>query len=329
MKRILLFLSLLLLVSCEPLLSPPLETPQNFELYKPSQTATALPITPTVEETVVIPTATLQAINTPLPTNAPVPGATEDIDPAAVITIPGGSFWMGCSPDTSELAICPSSAQPAHEVTLNEFTIGVYEVSNAQYQVCVAAGSCSQPRVLSSKTRPDYYINPAYANFPVVNVTHQDAEDYCSFMGGRLPTEAEWEYAARGPEGNLYPWGNQSPDCSFANSFNNANGTACVGDTTAIGSYPNGRSDFGLMDMAGNVWEWVGDYYSPSYYESSPPENPTGPDLGMEYVVRGGGWSGSWLYLQTTTRAYDLNYYRGADLGFRCVFQNESDNPSD
>lgn len=327
MKRILLILSLFLLVACEPLLSPPPETTRSLTIFNSTQTPTDLPtIAPTTALTET-PTDIPQPTRMPLPTNAPIPGPAGEIDPDAFILIPAGSFLMGCDPENNANQPCSTTNQPQHEVRLGEYSIGVYEVTNARYQTCVEAEACSSPRSGGSKTRTDYYNNPAYANYPVVHVSYQDAQNYCAFIGGRLPTEAEWEYAARGPEGNLYPWGDQSPDCSYANSFNNANGTSCVGDTTPIGSYPGGVSYFGLMDMAGNVWEWVADYYSPNYYAESPTDNPTGPETGSEYVVRGGGWSGNWLSLQAASRAYDLSFYSGPDLGFRCVLPSTNPYP--
>ena len=319
MKTIIfLLISLLVFSGCEPLMTPPTEGQPAAEIIEPS--ATLVPeVVPT--ETAVPPTETSipQPTSTPLPTNAPIPAEPTDVDPQEMISIPAGTFLMGCDPANNGGLNCPAADGPAHQVSLDAFAIMRYEVTNARYQACVEAGGCEIPNAIDTETRAEYYGNPEYANYPVVNVSHSDAEAYCAWAEMRLPTEAEWEFSARGTAGNLYPWGNQDPDCSLANSYNDLNGTYCVTDTTAVGSYPAGASEFGLMDMAGNAWEWVADFYSPEYYDQSPQENPSGPESGSEYVVRGGGWSGSWLDLRGSARAYDLSFYSGSDLGFRCA----------
>ncbi len=315
---IFLLISLLVFSGCEPLLTPPAEVQPTAEIVEPSATLApeALPTetpVPATETSIPQPTATS------LPTNAPVPEEPTDIDPQEMVTIPAGTFLMGCDPANNAGQNCTISDGPAHQVSLDAFAMTRYEITNELYQACVEDGACEVPNDFSTGTRVEYYGNPDYANYPVVNVSHSDAKDYCTWAGMRLPTEAEWEYAARGTAGNLYPWGNEDPDCSLANSYNDLNGSYCVTDTTAVGSYSAGASEFGLMDMAGNAWEWVADFYSPDYYAQSPEENPSGPESGSEYVVRGGGWSGGWLDLRSSARAYDLSFYSGSDLGFRCA----------
>lgn len=336
MKRILLpllVLSFLLLTSCEPLRTPPAETPAPFSFYKTEAVPTEPPAASPTEDAAPepeLPSLTpspAKPTRTPLPTNPPIPAAPENLDPEAMVLIPGGSFLMGCDAANNASLACPESELPQHEVTVAQFLISKYEITNAQYQACVAKGECEKPTAEKSKTRAQYYSDPLFANFPVVNVTHKNAQAYCASIGGRLPTEAEWEFAARGPAGNLYPWGNETPGCDRANSYNNANGTSCVGDTTPVGAYPLGATPLGVMDLAGNVWEWVADYYAPDSYTQSAEVNPTGPASGAEFVVRGGGWSGSWLKLRTSARAYDLSFYSGSDLGFRCVLPYESPYP--
>jgi formylglycine-generating enzyme required for sulfatase activity len=132
-----------------------------------------------------------------------------------------------------------------------------------------------------------------------------------------LPTEAEWEYAARGPDGPNYPWGNETPTCDKANYWGKDDG--CVGDTTAIGSYPDGASWCGAQDMAGNVWEWVADCYDGDYYGRSPSRNPTGPSSGNYKVLRGGGWGNGQRFVRTAYRYNLTPGYRYSDVGFRCV----------
>ena len=320
MKRIIIFLlmSLLVLSACEPLQTPPEQAETDIKVFNPTETFTPEPI-PT--ETPIPPTETAQPepTNTPLPTNPPVPTLESEIIVGELVEIPGASFMMGCNGEINGDFSCPDSELPYHEVTLPSYYIDRYEVTNSQYKECVDAGVCEAPRSDGSTTREDYFTNPDYALYPVIQVTYEDAQTYCEWAGMRLPTEAEWELAARSVFANLYPWGNEDPDCTRANSLNNLNATSCVGDTTMVGSYPLGSSDYGVMDMAGNVWEWVADYYAADYYEVSPTENPLGPESGSERVVRGGGWSGSWRYLRTPSRAYDLPFYSGADLGFRCA----------
>jgi formylglycine-generating enzyme required for sulfatase activity len=163
---------------------------------------------------------------------------------------------------------------PVHRVCLTKaFEVDVHEVTNAEYRACVGAKRCSAPGTPGSRTRTSYYGNPQYVGFPVVHVSWNQAREYCSWAGKRLPSEAEWEYAARGGlAGKRYPRGD-SLSCADAN-YGRAEGSACRGqgglpnDTHAVGSHaPNG---YDLHDMAGNVWEWVNDGYSESYYGESP-----------------------------------------------------------
>ena len=202
---------------------------------------------------------------------------TRQIDGMEMVLVPAGEFPMG-SEDGSE------NERPVHEVYLDAFYIDKYEVSNGQYEMCVKAGKCDAPSVTSSSTRDNYYGNPSYADYPVIFVTWYNAQDYCAWAGGRLPTEAEWEKAARGTDDRTYPWGNGDPNCSLANSYNDDTGSYCVGDTSEVGSYPTGASPYGALDMTGNVAEWVSDWYSPDYYSNSPVSNPLGPASGDRNV---------------------------------------------
>jgi eukaryotic-like serine/threonine-protein kinase len=235
--------------------------------------------------------------------------------------IPAGPFQMGCSPDDEW---CGDDERPLHEVTLDSYLIDKYEVTNAHYARCVDAGECTPPQGFSSARRNSYYASVEYAAYPVINVDWNQANSFCAWEGKRLPTEAEWEKAARGNEDTrIYPWGNDSPDCGRLNFYDDVNKQdLCTGDTAAVGSLPAGASPYGVMDMTGNVWEWVNDWYAGSYYRDSPGANPTGPKTGEARVLRGG----SWLDIARNSRLSDRNGgslpgNENLNVGFRCVRQ--------
>ena len=304
------------LVGCEMPLLVEVE-PQVVE------TETSEPITEPTEITEeqteeVIPTQE-DASDQSIPTNPAPPTVVDNIDPDEQVLIEGGTFWMGCDEENNAGFSCRQSELPRHQVTLDPYLIDRYEVTNGQYQLCVDAGVCQAQRPISAGLYAETGQSDSVANYPVTNINYEDAKTYCSFVDKRLPTEAEWEMAARGSNETAFPWGNENPDCTQANSLNPLNATACVGGIMPVGSYPAGSSSYGVMDMAGNVWEWVADVYGSDYYANSPAENPTGPESGSEYVVRGGGFSGNWSYLRNSARSYDLGFYSGADLGFRCA----------
>ena len=190
-------------------------------------------------------------------------------DGMLVSHIPAGEFLMG--DDASPLA----AEKPAHRVNLGAYWIDHLEVTNAQYRLCVEAGVCSEP-----KSWKDGNLNGD--NQPVL-VVWEAAQAYCEWAGGRLPTEAEWEKAARGTGGHKWPWGNAF-DSSLANLNGDADG---YGFTAPVGSFPGGASPYGLLDMAGNAAEWVSDWYDAEYYARSPTHNPSGPASGKQRSVRG------------------------------------------
>jgi serine/threonine-protein kinase len=218
--------------------------------------------------------------------------------------VPAGEFLVGSTDSDTD---ADSREKPQHKVYLDAFWIDRAEVTKAQYQQCVDAMKCAAPGC-SGTGKGDH---------PVVCVSWHDAVNYCAWAERRLPTEVEWEKAARGTDGRRYPWGNDAPDCTRANYRGKDGG--CVGETTAVGSYPSGTSPYGVLDMAGNVLEWVADWYGENYYASSAAQNPEGPASGQYRVLRGGTWNNFQRGVRAAGRSggvpEDLSY----DIGFRCA----------
>ena len=266
--------------------------------------------TPTLAVTPTPPTPTLTATNTAAPSPTLAPTMVSGMDGMALVYVPAGKFLMGSAVSDT---FAQKNEQPQHSVTLDAFWIDRTDVTNAMYTQCVSAGACQKPKAIVSKTRPDYYTNAQYGNYPVVFVTWDDAKAYCAWAGRRLPTEAEWEKAARGTDGALYPWGNQP----FDDTRGALQPTAT--DTTPVGSYPAGASPYGALDMAGNVWQWVADWYAADYYANSPAQNPTGPANGTLHILRGGSWDVVRSYVRAAVR----DSYQGSityeQIGFRCA----------
>lgn len=197
-------------------------------------------------------------------------------------------------------------------IHIDDFYMDEYEVTNRQYAQCVQAGRCTSPRLPRSVNFTNYYAQFDFADFPVIWVTWNDASAYCAYRGKRLPTEAEWEKAARGPQNYLYPWGNEEPT-------NQANFNYVARDVAPVGSFPLDLSGYGAFDMAGNVREWVTDWYQWDYYPIAPPQNPVGPATGVTRVLRGGSWNDIALYLRSTVRKNFLPDSFDSNLGFRCA----------
>lgn len=257
--------------------------------------------------------------------------------------VPAGEFTMGGTAETAfiecqKLYIGGTCAQdwfldeePAHTVFLDDFYMDIYEVSNAAYRECVNSGACLPPRNDGSETRPSYFSDPQYDNYPVVNVDWDMANAYCEWRGARLPTDAEWEKAARGLDGRIYPWGNSfdgtkanSCDSNCAGEGANRNYDDGYADTAPVDSYPDGVSVYGIFNLAGNVWEWAADWYGPTYYTVSLAGNPTGPlssdfASGEGRVVRGGSWTNFGDVLRATNRYQFRPIYYNSSLGIRCV----------
>lgn len=238
--------------------------------------------------------------------------------------VPEDQFTMGIEA-VEALSICQiyqsdcqliwfTDEEPVHPVYLDAFYIDKYEVTNAAYKACVDGGVCDPPRRTNSSTRPEYYGNLEFDNYPVIHVDWEMARIHCEdWRGGALPTEAQWEKAARGTDHRIYPWGD-SIDETLAN-YNYA-----VGDTTPVDSYPDGKSPYGLYNMAGNVWEWGADWYGDSYYEDSLMTNPMGPGSGQYRTLRGGSWSDSADLLRVSLRGRnEPGVIADNGFGFRCA----------
>ena len=229
---------------------------------------------------------------------------------AGPVSVPAGEFLMG-STDADGMA--NADEKPQHKVYLEAFQIDRTEVTNAMYAKCAQAGKCQAPSSSRSNTRDSYYGNPKFDNYPVTNVSWTDAQAYCAWADARLPTEAEWEKAARGADGRIYPWGNDPADAQRCNFNSN------VKDATPVGAYPAGASPYGALDMAGNVWEWVADWYQEAYYASSPARNPAGPSSGDTRVLRGGSWDNGGGGVRAAYR-FGVNPDFGlGSSGFRCA----------
>ena len=236
------------------------------------------------------------------------PAGTEHVQ----VLAPAGVFRMGAVDGADD-------EQPVHEVELDAFYIDKYPVTNAQYLAFAAAtGSQAPPMVMHE----DYH----HPQKPVVGIPWVRARDYCQWAGMQLPTEAQWEKAAGGTDGRFYPWGNDLPDATRAN-FNFQ-----VGSPSPVGSHPDGASPYGAHDMAGNVWEWMRDLYSPAFYAHSPRKNPVNMEIngieGGDRTLRGGSWRSPARDLRVSARntGFMLAEKAGGDfyivqisLGFRCV----------
>ena len=225
--------------------------------------------------------------------------------------VPAGVFWMGCNESIDDQ--CFANEQPFHAVVLSGFAVDRLEVTAVAYGGCVSAGSCSAAGTGIASTGGD----PAKLQHPINRVTKTQAAEYCSWAGRRLCREAEWEKAARGTSGLKFPWGNDGLSCDVA--VTEYYGYGCgEGYTWPVGSKPAGASPYGALDMVGNVWEWVSDWYGD--YEVSPPPDPSGPSAGSLLVIRGGSWGDFWDYgnLRASRRDTRPPESSQADLGFRC-----------
>lgn len=223
-------------------------------------------------------------------------------EPGDMIAIPAGAFEMGCDDATDPK--CSEDEKPMHHVTLSAFELDRTEVTQAAYTACIADGACQPPSCEWSCEHPD---------FPAGCVTWSQANAYCSWAGKRLPSEAEWEKAARGEASNKYPWGASEPSCSLANI------AGCGDALRPVGSFGDGASPYGALDMAGNVVELVADWYADAYYAESPAADPKGPATGKRYGGRGGGFKSDADFVRASKRDWYDPTDAAPSLGFRCA----------
>ncbi|KMP11080.1 hypothetical protein UZ36_05575 [Candidatus Nitromaritima sp. SCGC AAA799-C22] len=245
----------------------------------------------------------------------PVAALADTPAPEGMVLIPGGVYIMGSQKSLLELnpvdlfntdrhALGPEN--PAHRVEVDSFHIDIYEVTHGKYMEYVKATNAKKPR---------YWDDPDFngPNQPVVGVSWKEAQAYCRWRGGRLPTEAEWEKASRGKRPIIYPWGNEPPDSKKLN-FNED-----IKKTTPVGSYEEGKSDYGVYDLSGNVAEWVHDWHLAEFYLFSSKANPLGPDKGQYKIIRGGNWRNISQDVDMIYRNATVPSVRNKTVGFRCV----------
>ncbi len=239
-------------------------------------------------------------------------------DGMVMVYVPAGEFLMGSAytgetqeSKTERGRFIIENEDPQHTVCLDAYWIDQTEVTQEMYALCVDAGECKQPTCANVGDE-----------LPVICVAWKDANDYCTWAGRQLPTEAQWEKAARGTDGRIYPWGDSPATCEYA-VINDGSGSGFCGEGNTVwpvGSKPKGASPYGAFDMAGNVWEWVVDWYAEDYYQDSPGENPIGPEDGLYRITRGGGeYDYYWYDVRTTTRTHRRMTWRDLNLGFRCA----------
>jgi len=268
--------------------------------------------------TTLPPTTGCCDLPTVTPAQTPAP-PSETFDASEMVIIPAGTFWLGCDPAHNSNLSCLKDELPSQSVQLPEFEIDKHEVTNAKYAECVQAGACTPPSSLASETREKYFDTPEFADFPVIFVSWKQASAYCTWAGKRLPTEAEWEKAARGTTKNTFPWGDAAPNCDTSNAIKAGVLETCTTDTQRVGSYPGGASPDGVLDMAGNVWEWTASRYVANYLPGAPEEALTGGPADLYRVVRGGGWDSAPLNLLISSRSFDPDFHSSDNLGFRCA----------
>lgn len=226
-----------------------------------------------------------------------------ETDGMVQVYVPAGTFEMGSATDDPS---ADEDEKPLHTIFLDSFWIDRTEVTNKMYARCTTVGICTPP------AHSYRFLESEYANHPAIGISWVQAQAYCDWAGRRLPTEAEWEKAARGTEGTIYPWGNTLPTIDLLNF------DQLINETTPVGMYPKGASPYGALDMAGNAWEWVADGYSPDYYFNSPEENPISESPVNRRVLRGGNWDSNAEGVRAANRFWAFPGRNDTD-GFRCA----------
>ena len=233
-------------------------------------------------------------------------------DGAPMVLVPAGEFWMGSDNEHSS-----DDWHPRHQVSLDAFYMDKFEVTVARYAEFVGSTNRSEPKYW------DQVDSRKHGTLPVVGVDWHDAEAYCQWAGRRLPTEAEWEKAARGTDERIFPWGHEQPTERLANSGKRRLWAKIYEDYLApVDSYDAGKSPYGLHHMAGNVWEWTADLYDENYYSKSPARNPKGPSSGEDRVFRGGSLGSAPFNVRSYFRTRHSPTTRIFDIGFRCAQDN-------
>ncbi len=220
-----------------------------------------------------------------------------------MVDVAAGAFEMGCHQATDPA--CNADELPYHEVALTAFRIDETEVTQASYAKCVTAGACTAPAA--------NYDPAGRADYPVSNVSWYQAMAFCAWAGKRMPSEAEWEKAARGTDDRTYPWGNAPPTCEFANF------AGCGDAAVPVAMHPAGASPYGALDMAGNLAEWVADWYAADYYQISSTSDPPGPASGTNRVKRGGDYTRDAVDLRIGRRGSPPPGDAEDEKGFRCA----------
>jgi formylglycine-generating enzyme required for sulfatase activity len=252
-------------------------------------------------------------------TAGPAPAPPSDVrgaDPAPMVHVPAGPFPMGVPAGDRDGG---RDEYPRHEVLLDAYDIDTYEVTHGRYAEFIKATGHRAPQHTKNPARTLWTgsaVSESLRDRPVINVDWYDADAYCRWAGKRLPTEAEWEKAARGTDGRRFPWGNVEPTDKHLNYNQRWQGEKTL---MPVGSYEAGKSPYGAYDMAGNVWEWVADWYDPLYYEKSPAANPKGPETGSQKVLRSSGWSVETPLVRIFTRVQSDPLNRNDSTGFRCA----------
>jgi formylglycine-generating enzyme required for sulfatase activity len=262
-------------------------------------TPTLLPSTPTTPPTDVPATATLALVAASLA--GPQAGSSMLwMDGAELAYVPAGEFVMGNDQGNT----------PQKTIYVDPYWMYTTPVTNKMYTQCVATGNCAPP---AQEVGSPVYSNPLYGDFPAVGVTWDMAANYCTWAQAQLPTEAQWEKAARGDDGAVYPWGISDPACDLLNF------EGCLGHSSSVLDFQDGRSPYGMYDMAGNVFQWVNDIYDEHAYDSMAARNPTGPASGSSHVLRGSSYETEEVLLPSAVRHFGAAAYHSSELGFRCA----------